>query len=187
MSAPAPQSSPAGAARTSIALNPVTITWAATTAVTLGAGFGLSLTTDQAGAVVAIITGLAAVITGLTARPWYVPAITGGATSALAACAAFGLNWGPEQVAAATSALGLVLGILTTGSVVPVAAARAGVTATDVQLGRAELPPPPPPRRPRPRRRRKPADPLGSAPDEPTATGPLQAPPLFPDQGTRPG
>lgn len=150
------QPTAAQAARTSISLNPVTVTWAVTTAATIGAGFGLNLTKDQAGAVVVIITALAAIVSGFTARPFYVPAITGAATSGLAACAAFGLHWTPEQVSAATAALGMVLGIVTTGSVVPVAAARAGTTATEVQLGKAELPAPPPPRRARPRKRKPP-------------------------------
>lgn len=159
MSHQAPGPPPPGAAqaaRTSVSLNPVTITWAATTGLTLAAGFGLDLSRNQAGAVVTIITGLAAVVTGLTARPWYVPGITGAATSGLAAAAAFGLKLSPEQVSAAAGALGMILGVLTTGSVVPAAAARVGVTATDVQLGRAALPATPRPRRRTPRKRTPP-------------------------------
>ncbi len=184
------QPSAAQAARTSISLNPVTVTWAVSTAATLGAGFGLTLSKDQAGAVVTIITALAAIVSGFTARPFYVPGITGAATSGLAAAAAFGLHWQPEQVASASAALGMILGVLTTGSVVPVAAARAGTTATEVQLGRASLPAPPPPRRPRPRKARKPRPPVSAAPtpDEPTAPLPDRqpAPPLFPGEPTQP-
>lgn len=131
------------AARTSISLNPVTVTWAVATAATLAAGFGLHLSKDQTGAIVTGVTGLAAIVSALSSRPWYVAGVTGAATSVLAACAAFGLKLSPEAVTAATGALGIVLGVLTTGSAVPVAAARAGTTATEVQLGRAALPPPP--------------------------------------------
>jgi hypothetical protein len=105
-----------------------------------------------------------------------VAGVTGATTSALAACAAFGLKLSPETISAATSALGMILGVLSTGSIVPVAAARAGTTATEVELGRAELPPPPPPRRPRPRKRRSPA-PAGAAETvgaAPTADAPTE-------------
>lgn len=207
MSHAAPPSTPpptaAQAARTSIALNPLTVSWAVSTAATLGVGFGLSLSKDQTGAIVTGITGLAAVVSAFTSRPWYVAGVTGGATSALAACAAFGLKLPPETISAATAALGMILGVLSTGSVVPVAAARAGTTAVEVELGRAALAAPPPPRRPRPRKRRKPAPPdvpdgtdtptqpvsAALTPEPPTAPQPpgRQAPPLFPDQPPQPG
>ena len=185
MSHAAPPSTPpptaAQAARTSIALNPLTVSWAVSTAATLGVGFGLSLSKDQTGAIVTGITGLAAVVSAFTSRPWYVAGVTGGATAAL----------------------GMILGVLSTGSVVPVAAARAGTTAVEVELGRAALAAPPPPRRPRPRKRRKPAPPdvpdgtdtptqpvsAALTPEPPTAPQPpgRQAPPLFPDQPPQPG
>jgi hypothetical protein len=174
----APPSTPpptaAQAARTSISLNPITVTYAVSTAATLATGFGLHLSRDQTGAIVTGVTGLAAVVSALTSRPWYVAGVTGGATSALAAAAAFGLKLSPETISAGTAALGMILGVLSTGSAVPVAAARAGVTATDVQLGKAALEAPPPPRRPRPRKRRRaPAatpGPVSAAPTEEAPT-----------------
>ena len=185
-----PPPTAAQAARTSISLNPITITWAVSTAATLGAGFGLHLTKDQTGAIVTGVTGLAAVVSAITSRPWYVAGVTGGATSALAACAAFGLKLSPETISAATAALGIILGVLSTGSAVPVAAARVGVTATDVQLGKAVLEAPPPPRRPKPRKRRRaPAEPAADVSAAPTEDAPLPdmphrppAPPLPPRQ-----
>lgn len=198
-----PPPTAAQAARTSISLNPITITYAVTTAATLATGFGLHLSKDQTGAIVTGVTAAAAIVAAFTARPWYVPGITGAATSALAACAAWGLKLPPETISAATAALGMILGVLTTGSVVPVAAARVGATAADVQLGKAALAAPPPPRRPRPRKRRKAAPPdvpdggdvptrpvsaalTGEPPTAPQPSG-RQAPPLFPDQPPQPG
>jgi hypothetical protein len=122
------------AARQSVALNPVAIAWAAQMAVTLLAGFGLNMSRAQDGAVTTIATALVAVVTACSARPWYIPAITGAAASVLTACAAWGLRWSPEQVSAAAGALGVVLMLVTHAAVVPVAAARQGLTAHEIML-----------------------------------------------------
>jgi uncharacterized protein (DUF697 family) len=126
-----PPRQPGGAA-----LNPVVIAWAANMAVTLVAAFGLKLTRDQVGAVQVFAAAAVAVATALTARPWYIPGITGAAAAVMTGCAAFGLRWTPEQVGLASSGLSLVLMLLTHQSVIPAAAARRGLTGTELLLAR---------------------------------------------------
>jgi hypothetical protein len=131
--APAPPG-PVQAARQSVALNPVAVTYGAQIAVTLLAGFGLHLSRDQAGAVSTAITALAAIVTAVSVRPVVVPAVTGAAAAILTACAAFGLKLPPEQVSAAAGALGVILMLVTHAAVVPLAAARQGLTAHEILL-----------------------------------------------------
>jgi hypothetical protein len=119
-----------------LALNPVAVAWAANLLVAMLAGFGLDLTTAQAGAVIVIAASLVGVITAVTARPWYIPGITGAATAALSAGAAFGLKWTPEQIGLATTALSLVLLLVTHQAVIPAAAARRGLTGEEIMLAR---------------------------------------------------
>jgi len=148
MAAPEPPARPLGpppwtwpaALRTSLALNPVTITWAGNLVLVLLAGFGLHLDRVQAGAVTVVLSGLTGVITGLTARPWFIPGITGGTAAVLSACAAFGLHLTGPQVTAVTAALSAVLMLLTHSAVVPVAAARLGTTATALLVTGATRP-----------------------------------------------
>jgi hypothetical protein len=117
-------------------LNPVSVAWSVNMGVTLLAGFGLQLPRAPVAAVAVICPALVAVVTALAARPWYIPGVTGAVTSVLAACAAFGLQWTPEQVAAGTAALSVILMLVTHAAVTPVAALRQGLTATEIQLGR---------------------------------------------------
>lgn len=117
-----------------LALSPVAVAWACGLLADLLAAFGLHLTAVQTGAVSVIAAAAIGVVTAITARPWYIPGITGAAAAALSAAAAFGLHWTAGQVGAATSALSLVLMLLTHQSVIPAAAARTGMTATDIWL-----------------------------------------------------
>jgi hypothetical protein len=119
-----------------IALSPVALAWAVNMTVALLAGFGLHLTAGQAGAAETTAAALVALITALTARPWYIPAITGAAASLLTACAAFGLHWDAEQVSAAATALSVVLMLVAHSAAIPTAAARQGLTATEIMLSR---------------------------------------------------
>jgi hypothetical protein len=128
------------AARQSVALNPVAAAWAAQIAVTLLAGYGVHLTRVQDGAVSTIATALVAAATAVSARPWYIPALTGATASILTACAAFGLKWSPEQVSAAASALGVILMLTTHAAVIPAAAARQGLTGHELLLARTVRP-----------------------------------------------
>jgi hypothetical protein len=138
-SAPPPEKPPGP-----VALNPVAIAWAANLLVAMLAGFGLHLTTAQAGAVTVIAAALVGVVTAVTARPWYIPGITGAATAALSAGAAFGLDWTPEQIGLAATALSLVLLLATRQAVIPAAAARRGLTGEDIMLARLVAPRPGP-------------------------------------------
>ena len=146
-----------------LALNPVAIAWAGNLAVAMAAGFGLHLTADQAGAVTVIAASIVGVITAFTSRPWYIPGITGAATAGLSAGVAFGLHWTPEQIGLATSALSVVLMLVTHQSVIPVAAAKRGLTATEILLARLTV---------------------GQAPAIPVAAPPLN---LGPRRGPDPG
>jgi hypothetical protein len=115
-------------------MNPVAVAWGAQMAVTLLAGFGLHLSRVQDGAVTTIATALVAAATALTARPAFIPAVSGAAAAILTACAAFGLKLPAEQVSAAAGALGVILMLVTHAAVVPVAAARQGLTAHEILL-----------------------------------------------------
>lgn len=117
-----------------LALNPVAVAWSGNFAVVMLAAFGFHLTRTQVGAVDTIAAAVVAVVTAVLARPWYIPGVTGAATAVLTAAAAFGLQWTPEQIGIATSALSIVLMLVTHQSVVPVSAGRRGLTATDILL-----------------------------------------------------
>jgi hypothetical protein len=131
---------PLAAARESAALNPIALAWTVQMGVSLLAGFGLHLTAGQAGAVSSIAAALVGVITALAARPWFIPAITGGVTAILTACAAFGLHWSGEQVSAAATALGVILMLVAHGASIPLAAARQGLTADELLLAQTVRP-----------------------------------------------
>ena len=132
-----PGTGAAAQARASVALNPVAVTWAVSMGVTLASTYGLKLDRVQAGAVSAIACGLVAVVTAASARPWYIPGITGGVASALTAAAAFGLKLDADQIAAASAGLQAVLMLTTHAAVIPATANKLGMTARDIQLNRA--------------------------------------------------
>jgi hypothetical protein len=159
-----------------VALNPVAIAWAVNLGVAMLAGFGLNLTGAQVGAVTTVAAALVAVVTAATSRPWFIPGITGAATAALTAGVAFGLDWTPEQIGAATTALSVVLMLVTHQSVIPAAAAKRGLTATEILLARLVAAQSEPVSAPAlnlgPRRRPGQPDPL-----PPPSTGPLAGPP----------
>lgn len=88
--------------------------------VTLGVG---DLTTDQAGWVVAVVSGAFAVATAVMTRP-IAPAVFTGFVTVLAAClSAFHYNVAPETVGAVNGVLLAALTLLTRGQVSPASSA----------------------------------------------------------------
>ncbi len=73
--------------------------------------FGLNLSADKTGAIVVIATGLLALVTALTTRPWHVPVLAGIATSVLTACAAFGLDWSQARIGSLVAFLTVIMGL----------------------------------------------------------------------------
>jgi hypothetical protein len=83
----------------------------------------------QTAAEATIVSGVAAIVVALKARPVAVPAILGAAATIATASAAFGLHLTADQIAAGTSAMNLVLGFLFRSHLTPVASLQNGVPA----------------------------------------------------------
>jgi hypothetical protein len=83
--------------------------------VTLGVG----LTTDQAGGIVAVISGVFAVATAVLTRPIAPAAFTGLVTVTAALLSAFHFGVAPETVGAINTVVLAVLVLLTRGQVSP--------------------------------------------------------------------
>jgi hypothetical protein len=80
----------------------------------------------QTAAEATIVAALAAIITAFHARPVAIPALLGAAATIATASAAFGLKLSPDQIAAGSSALSLVLALLFRQNLTPVAFLRGG-------------------------------------------------------------
>ncbi|MFK0182289.1 hypothetical protein ACIQVR_40765 [Streptomyces xanthochromogenes] len=81
--------------------------------------FGVGLTTDQAGAIVALITALFAAATAAMTRPIAPAAFTGVIAAAVALLAAYHFNVAPETVGSLNAVVLSVLVFLTRGQVSP--------------------------------------------------------------------
>lgn len=88
-------------------------------ALSLAVTFNVGLTTEQAGAIVAVISGVFAAITAALTRPIAPSAFTGLVTVVVALLAAFHFNVAPETVGSLNALVVAVLVFLTRGQVSP--------------------------------------------------------------------
>ncbi|WP_412079054.1 hypothetical protein ACLF6K_37555 [Streptomyces xanthophaeus] len=93
--------------------------------------FNVGLSGEQAGALVAVISGALAAVTAAMTRPIAPSAFTGLVAASVALLAAYGFNVSPETVGALNAVVLAVLGLLTRGQVSP-APARERATLTEV-------------------------------------------------------
>jgi lipopolysaccharide export LptBFGC system permease protein LptF len=104
---------------------PALIIGALSAALSLVVTLGLGLTTDQAGAWVAVISGVFAVVTAVTTRPIAPAAFTGLVAVVAALLSAYHFGVAPGTVAAINTMVLAVLTLLTRGQVSPTATAKA--------------------------------------------------------------
>jgi hypothetical protein len=90
-------------------------------ALSLLVTFNIGLSTDQAGAIVAVISGVFAAITAALTRPIAPSAFTGLVTVVVALLAAFHFNVAPETVGSLNALVVAVLVFITRGQVSPAA------------------------------------------------------------------
>lgn len=88
-------------------------------ALSLVVTLGVGLTTDQAGAIVAVISGVFAVVTAIATRPIAPAAFTGLVTVSAALLSAYHFNVAPGTVAAINTVVIAVLALVTRGQVSP--------------------------------------------------------------------
>lgn len=91
--------------------------------------FNVGLTGEQAGALVAVISGALAAVTAAMTRPIAPSAFTGLVAAAVALLSSYGFSVAPETVGALNAVTLAVLGLLTRGQVSPTPAAAAKPTA----------------------------------------------------------
>jgi hypothetical protein len=95
-------------------------------------GFGWSsLTAEQAGLIVALISALAGVVAALATRPIAPGAFTYAIGVGAALLGAYGLHFSQSAVATFSTAFVAILAMLMRGQVAPVAAVKAGEVAPD--------------------------------------------------------
>ncbi|MGW3321158.1 hypothetical protein [Streptomyces virginiae] len=81
--------------------------------------FNVGLSGEQAGALVAVISGALAAVTAAMTRPIAPSAFTGLVAAAVALLSAYGFNVAPETVGALNAVVLAVLALLTRGQVSP--------------------------------------------------------------------
>ena len=88
-------------------------------ALNLGVTFKLGISSEQAGAIVAVITAAAGVLTAMATRPIAPAVFKTLVTASAALLSAFGFNLTPEQTGAVTTLVLMVLAMLTRAQVTP--------------------------------------------------------------------
>jgi hypothetical protein len=88
-------------------------------ALSLLVTFNVGLSGEQAGAIVAVISGVFAAATAAVTRPIAPAAFTGLVAAAVALFAAYGFNVSPETVGGLNAVVLAVLGLVTRGQVSP--------------------------------------------------------------------
>jgi hypothetical protein len=98
---------------------PALVITAISAALSLLVTFNVGLSGEQAGAIVAVISGVLAAATAAMTRPIAPSAFTGLVAVIVALLAAYGFNVSPETVGALNAVVLAVLGLLTRGQVSP--------------------------------------------------------------------
>jgi hypothetical protein len=116
-----------------IKLNPASILFAVNAVVAMAVAYGAHLSTDQTGAITAIVTAVLTIFTAATTRPVGLQVILGGVTAIATALATFGLHLTSAQIGTGVTVLSIVLAGIFHLAHVPVAAAKQGTTADALQ------------------------------------------------------
>lgn len=103
---------------------PALIVGAVSAALSVVVTLGIGLSTDQAGAWTAIISGVFAVVTAVTTRPVAPAAFTGLVTVAAALLGAYHFHVAPGTVVAINGLVIAVLAVVTRGQVSPTTAKK---------------------------------------------------------------
>jgi lipopolysaccharide export LptBFGC system permease protein LptF len=98
---------------------PALIIGVVSAALSLVVTLGVGLSTDQAGAIVAVISGVFAAVAAVLTRPIAPAAFTGLVTVAAALLSAYHFNVAPGTVAAINTTVLAILTLLTRGQVSP--------------------------------------------------------------------
>lgn len=98
---------------------PAVILGIVSAALSLAVTFNVGLTTNQAGAIVAVVSGVFAAISAAITRPVTPSAFTGLVTVVVALLAAFHFNVAPETVGSLNALVVAVLVFITRGQVSP--------------------------------------------------------------------
>jgi hypothetical protein len=114
-------------------LNPASILFAVNALVAMAVAYGAHLSTDQTGAITAIVTAVLTIFTAATTRPVGLQVILGGVTAVATALATFGLDLTSAQIGTGVTVLSIVLAGVFHLAHVPVTAAKAGTTADAMQ------------------------------------------------------
>lgn len=101
---------------------PALIVAALSAGLSLLVTFNVGLSGEQAGAIVAVISGALAAVTAAMTRPIAPSAFTGLVAAAVALLAAYGFSVAPETVGALNAVVLAVLALVTRGQVSPTTA-----------------------------------------------------------------
>jgi hypothetical protein len=107
-----------------IKTEPALITGALQTLVALLVTLGWHLTTDQTSALLAVTTGVLALVSAASARPFQVSALTGLVAAVVTLLVAFGAHVQPGLVGTLNAAIVAVLALVLRAHVTPVASLR---------------------------------------------------------------
>lgn len=102
-------------------VNPVVVLYALNILIALAISFGLPLSHDMVQAIITIATAVLTFSAAVVTRPVTLSICSAAATTALTACAAFGLHLTTDQIGEVAGALSLVVAYLTHQAVTPVA------------------------------------------------------------------
>lgn len=89
------------------------------TIIALVVAFGLPLSKDQTGAIIALVSALVGIASALAVHPFHWPLILGAVHSALALLLSFGLHLTPSQQGAVLAVTAAILSIITRQLVTP--------------------------------------------------------------------
>jgi len=119
-----------------LSLYPAAILYAANAVIALVVSFGF-LTAVQAHYVTTIATAVLGLAVAFLARPPVIPVISAGLATILTAIGGFGIHLSDAKIGALVTLVSLVTAYLTHQAVTPVAAARQGTTAAELEAAAA--------------------------------------------------
>jgi uncharacterized membrane protein YccC len=123
-----------------LTLNPAAILFAVNAVVAMAVAWGAKLSPDTTAGITAAVTAVITIVTAASTRPVGLQAVVGGATALAVAGSGFGLHLTTPQIGTAATVLSLVLAGVFHLAHVPVAAAKLGTTANELQLADAAAP-----------------------------------------------
>jgi hypothetical protein len=116
-----------------LTLNPAAILFAVNAVIALCIAWGAHWSTDTTAIVDGVITAVVTLITTVTTRPIGLQLVVGSVTALITALAPFGLHLTTDQLSSGAVVLSLVLAAIFHLAHTPVAAAKLGTTANELQ------------------------------------------------------